>query len=536
MLELRWFGSARVARDQTQMRFDTRKATALLAYVSVAEAPVRRDALCELLWPALDRAHARAALRRTLSVAAAGVPELAVEGDGIALADRGVRCDVREFRVLLASDDAADWRRAADLATGEFLGGFALRDAPAFEQWQAGVGATLRDDLSLVLGMLATDAVRSGRPADALGYARRRVEVDPLAEPAYVDLIRILAAQGDRSGAFAAYRALTEVLDTELGITPLAGTTALLDAIRVGEPGARARAAAAPEGALGAAAASESSASRGSRGSRADEDAVDAALAAVENRLAAVDDTTRQVVEALAVLDRAADSELVRVVAGRTADETDAALAAAERAGLVAPGSGGGETPYRVSHRLVGVASRAALPLTRERLLNARAAETLARLAEPGAATAERIGQHFAASGRDADAAVWFVSAAEAYGRAGDHAAAVEALRSAQTTGRNTVAVHVALATALVRTGRVTEAMTALGRAADLAGDDPAVLGAARDAVTFAEVSGDREAVIALRSHYADLLHSAGRDAEAREQQQRWAAEFAALEGDLRGA
>ncbi|WP_434811358.1 hypothetical protein, partial [Microbacterium sp. bgisy189] len=73
------------------------------------------------------------------------------------------------------------------------------------------------------------------------------------------------------------------------------------------------------------------------------------------------------------------------------------------------------------------------------------------------------------------------------------------------------------------------EALAALGRAAEIAGDDPSVLQAAEDAVTLAEISGDGEATVALRSHYADLLHAAGRIDEAREQQQRWAVELSVL-------
>jgi DNA-binding SARP family transcriptional activator len=527
MLHLRWLGSPRVRRDDVELGFDTRKAVALLAYVSVDDRPAARDVLCELLWSGLDRSRARAALRRTLSVAASAVPEIVVAGDAIGLDAARVRCDVLDFRALVASDAPADWERAAQHAVGDFLDGFALRDAPLFEQWHADVAATLRDDLALVLGMLVTQAASERRLADALGYARRRITVDPLAEPAYVDLIRLLAAQGDRTAAFAAYRALVEVLDSQLGIAPLPGTHALMEEVRAGT--------------LLVAAGGEVTTARkivaAAVRSGAESAAVDDLAASVTARFQAVGDTTRQVVEALTVLGVSVDIDVVRQVAGRTADETSAAIEEGLGAGLVATDAeagDGGERGFRVAHRLVADVSRSALPLARERLLHARAAEALARPAGVGPAIAERVGRHHAVAGDDADAAAWFVAAAEGHSRADDHAATIDALRSAQTVGGSTVAVQVALGTALVRVGRTSEALAALGRAADLAGDDPSVLSAAEDAVAFAEASGDLEAVVALRSHYADLLHTAGREDEARAQQQRWAVELSTLLGASR--
>ena len=47
---------------------DTRKATALLAYLAVTGRPQRRATLAALLWPDTNEQKARGALRRTLSV------------------------------------------------------------------------------------------------------------------------------------------------------------------------------------------------------------------------------------------------------------------------------------------------------------------------------------------------------------------------------------------------------------------------------------------------------------------------------------
>ena len=61
-------GPPRVELDGSPIEVDTRKATALLAYLAVTGERKSRDTLATLLWPEYDGEHARAALRRTLSV------------------------------------------------------------------------------------------------------------------------------------------------------------------------------------------------------------------------------------------------------------------------------------------------------------------------------------------------------------------------------------------------------------------------------------------------------------------------------------
>ena len=229
-VELHLLGPPRVLVDGRRVAFDTRKAVALLAVLAVAGREVDRGALAALLWPELDRTRARAALRRTLSVAAAVGPALVTSATGAALDLDAVRCDVREFRALAAGSDPAGWRRAAGLAEEGFLAGFSLRDSPAFEEWQLATAEAIRDELSRVLARLV--AAEAGGPAAAVAWARRRTGIDPLSEPAHADLIRALAASGDRAGALSAYRALVRMLDTELGVPPLRETVALQEAIR----------------------------------------------------------------------------------------------------------------------------------------------------------------------------------------------------------------------------------------------------------------------------------------------------------------
>ncbi|WP_404311722.1 hypothetical protein LG314_10240 [Agrococcus terreus] len=511
MLTLELLGPPRVRVDGADVRFDTRKAVALLAVLAVRGRPVPRDELAALLWPELDRTHAHGALRRTLSVAAASTGALAVDRSRAALAE-GAASDVARFRTLAATDDPAAWAEAAALASGDFLAGFALRDSPAFDHWQQSVADELRSDLSLLLALLVDDAVRRGDSATARAHARRRVQVDPLSEPAHADLIRVLAQAGERVGALAAYRELVALLRSELGVPPLPSTVALQEAVRAAPAGSATRAAepdAGPGQGAGLAPIGD---------------------AAVDADPSTVDVVTRQIVEAASVLRAPADRELLRLVAGRSEQETGAAVAAALAQGaLVAAASGAVE----IAPQTLAEHHRSPLPLPRARALHGRAAEALARrrAAQPDLVPPEAVGRHFADAGQDAQAVPWFEAAAAEAALRADHERALEAWRAVVALGGATVAAELAIGTTLARLGRISEALAELGRAAELARDDGAALEAAREALAIAERLGDRHGTVALRSHLADLLHSAGRQQEALAEQRRWATAFAEVYG-----
>jgi DNA-binding SARP family transcriptional activator/Tfp pilus assembly protein PilF len=233
MLELTLLGPPAVARDGRPLTFDTRKATALLAFLVLEGQPQPRDRVAALLWPEADSIRARAALRRTVSVTAAGVGEaLVVERAGLKVADEQVRCDVLDFRRLSAREDVASWRRAAELYRDDFLAGFALRDSPDFDDWQAAVAADLRRALAATLARLADGAVASGDLDDAFATAQRWLSLDPLHEPAHRMLMQLHAWRGDRTAAIRQYRSCARTLDIELGVAPLAETQELYDAVR----------------------------------------------------------------------------------------------------------------------------------------------------------------------------------------------------------------------------------------------------------------------------------------------------------------
>jgi DNA-binding SARP family transcriptional activator len=248
-LSIALLGAPLVEIDKHPLVVDTRKATALLAYLAVTDRPARRDTLAALLWPDTDPDRARSALRRTLSTLRAGLDGgwLAAGREQVTLDSDGVWLDVAELRRLVgdcathghpatATCDRClePLRAAAALDRGTFLAGFGLRDSAAFDDWQQLVGDELEREVGGVLDRLAEVLAARGDHAEAISVARRRLAFDPLHEPAHRRLIGIYAAAGDRSAAMEQYRECVRSLDRELGVRPLDETTALYHSILEG--------------------------------------------------------------------------------------------------------------------------------------------------------------------------------------------------------------------------------------------------------------------------------------------------------------
>ncbi len=242
VLRLGLLGPPRIDRDGSPVHFDTRKAVALLALVSLAEQPLSRDRLAAMFWPDSDDERARGALRRTLSVTGAGVGEaLVVTRATVAVEKSHIQVDAVEFRRLLSRGDLAALDKACTLYRDDFLAGFAVRDCPEFDDWQSSTASDLRQRLSTALEALVTARTASGELEKALELTRRWVALDALHEPAQQAAIRLLAMTGQRSAALKQYRDCVRALADELGVAPLRETTALYDDVRSGRVGASER-------------------------------------------------------------------------------------------------------------------------------------------------------------------------------------------------------------------------------------------------------------------------------------------------------
>jgi DNA-binding SARP family transcriptional activator/tetratricopeptide (TPR) repeat protein len=235
-LDIRLLGAPEILVDGEPLHVDTRKAVAVLALLATDARPYARDELAALLWPDSDDEAARGALRRTLSTlrSAIGDGPVRIDRAKVELDRREVRADIDVVDGAARSGGRAELEAAAALSRGPFLSGFYLRDSPDFDDWRAARAVAVERAVLTVLDRLSQAAEADGDLPAAVGAATRRVELDPIDEGAQVRLMELLAWSGDRSGALRQYRSCVAVLDRELGVPPLAATTARYEAIRDG--------------------------------------------------------------------------------------------------------------------------------------------------------------------------------------------------------------------------------------------------------------------------------------------------------------
>ncbi len=247
-LALFLLGPPGIERDGVVINVDTRKATALIAYLAVTRQRHTRDALATLLWPEYDQTNARSALRRTLSTlnkALAG-NWLDSEREAIGLTQSSsLWLDVDEFIKCLAESrmhahPALETcpvclkllTEAVSLYRGDFMAGFGLRDSANFDDWQFFQADSLRSDLANAFEQLAHCHTIQNNFEAAITYARRWLALDQLHEPAHRYLMQLYAWAGQRSAAMRQYRECVQVLEQELGVSPLESTTQLYQLIK----------------------------------------------------------------------------------------------------------------------------------------------------------------------------------------------------------------------------------------------------------------------------------------------------------------
>src|SRR5205814_2326178 len=95
----------------------------------------RRDWLVGLLWPELDQAHARAALRKAVLEVRECFGAAALESRGdeeLAFDTSALDCDALDF---VRAAEQGHLNRALELYGGELMPGFHLNNASAFADW-----------------------------------------------------------------------------------------------------------------------------------------------------------------------------------------------------------------------------------------------------------------------------------------------------------------------------------------------------------------------------------------------------------------
>lgn len=225
VLSLSFLATPRIQFEQETIPLRRRKAVALLAYLAVTNQPHTRERLAALLWPEHDDARALAYLRNTLWIITGHIGKSFVQADDLTVALRaaaGVEVDVLRFRSLLGSaTPGIDALQAAvALYQDEFLAGFSLRDAPAFDEWQTIECEALHRQFIGAIAQLTSLLKDRGDTEAALEVAERWARVDPLDENAQTMLIDLCLQTGRPALARQRFEAYGDLLRREFAAEP----------------------------------------------------------------------------------------------------------------------------------------------------------------------------------------------------------------------------------------------------------------------------------------------------------------------------
>jgi DNA-binding SARP family transcriptional activator/tetratricopeptide (TPR) repeat protein len=211
MLQVRLLGGVAAERDSERVSLPP-PAGRLLAVLALRPGPQDRETVAATLWPGAAGSAGRANLRTAVWALrkAVGDDALITSRTSVGLRPGAVTVDLADGQRRAAAGDAA---AAAELCHGELLAGLA-------EDWAEAARRRQRTELAAALTARSATAERDGDAAAAARWSRLRCELDPLDEVAHADLVRQLAAAGDRAGALVAGRELTDRLREELGVRP----------------------------------------------------------------------------------------------------------------------------------------------------------------------------------------------------------------------------------------------------------------------------------------------------------------------------
>lgn len=246
---VRLFGSLDVTvgdRRIAERDWAKRKSRLLFAMLVTARGhDVPRDQILEYLWPEMDEDRARSNFyvvwsKMKLALGtdddSATSPFVESARGRCRIKTEAVRSDVDEFEEALqearaseANGDSASaigaYQRAASVYRGDLLPG------DIYDDWFSTMRDRLRNDCVDGLLRLCDLLCDSGDPDDAVVFARKAVQVDPLREDAFQTLLRCQIAAGQRSGAIDTFFRCKNTLSEELGLDPSSDTLALYERV-----------------------------------------------------------------------------------------------------------------------------------------------------------------------------------------------------------------------------------------------------------------------------------------------------------------
>ncbi|MCA9976588.1 MAG: AAA family ATPase, partial [Anaerolineales bacterium] len=208
----------------------------LFAYLVLQRAqPLDRRRLAFLFWPRGTEASARRNLRQYLHRIRRALEPIDPDGRFLNTAGHNIHftppadfyLDVADFETA-CTPPHADLPRAIALYSGDLL-------EDIYDDWVEPERERLARLYRQALAHLIDQYQRSGHIREAIPYAEGFLAAEPLLEHAYVRLMQLHYAVGDRGRVTQQYEQLTMMLADELGAEPLPETAVLYQSMLAGE-------------------------------------------------------------------------------------------------------------------------------------------------------------------------------------------------------------------------------------------------------------------------------------------------------------
>ena len=228
MLSIRLLGEMEITRRGERLELPpSRKTRGLLAYLALANRPLRRDRLCSLLWDAPD--DPKGALRWSLSKLRSLVNDpdqvrIVATRELVSFDPAGAHIDLAAVKALLDGGiggiDTPALKELEAEFRGDFLEGLELSNCPDFEAWRIAVREEARTLHRRVLAALIER--HAGDPGAALPYVRSAVGLDPDDAGTHALLLRFLTESGGKDAAEEQYAvSLRQLRDNDVPVEPL---------------------------------------------------------------------------------------------------------------------------------------------------------------------------------------------------------------------------------------------------------------------------------------------------------------------------
>ena len=195
-----------------------RKSLALLAYLVTTGKRHSREGLAGLFWGYTSDANALGGLRKVLAELRSLVGPYLLEQDRQVAFNASLpyQADVLEFEKGLQNIHTQKaeslepstinlLQETLDLYQGDFLTGFYVQHAPAFEEWVNLTRERLRLAALDGLFLVSKAAYRQSDYPTSIRYTRRLLELEPANEEAHRLLMSLLALSGQREAALQQY-------------------------------------------------------------------------------------------------------------------------------------------------------------------------------------------------------------------------------------------------------------------------------------------------------------------------------------------